>query len=400
MTYPFSGLPENLAAFCAALRRDQQFNIGPRELMDAMRGLEVTEITDERAVRDALRPILAKTTENAGRFDAAFARFFLGAASPALPGREALSTSTPDTPLPGQESRPTIDARPSMSGSPDVGVIAADTGAGAVRHTADSDENATATLLRANYSPLEGEGTPLVFDPPDREWIEAAARLVARVHAGASRRWRPALRGPRFDFRRTLRTSLHTGGEPVTWRWRAHPRRQPRFVLLIDGSRSMGASTDPALHLAVALSAVSANTETFTFSTRLRRVTRDARRTASGERRILHVQQAWGGGTTIGACLDEFLRHFSERLLGPGTVIIIASDGLDVGRPDLLREAMAALARRSAAVVWLNPLLDTPGYAPTAVGMSVARPYLSVLTSVRDPASLGSLARTLRVRRA
>jgi uncharacterized protein with von Willebrand factor type A (vWA) domain len=399
MTYPFSTLPENLAAFCAMLRRDHQFNIGPRELMDAARGLEVTDIADERAVRDALRPILAKTNENAGSFDAAFARFFLGAASPALPGREALSTSTPDI-LPGQDSGPTFDPRPSMSRSADVEAAAADTVGGAVRHAADSDENATATVLRAKYSPLEAEGTPLVFDPPDREWIEAAARLVARVHAGASRRWRPALRGPRFDFRRTLRTSLHTGGDPVTWRWRAHPRRQPRFVLLIDGSRSMGAFADPALRVAVALSAVSANTETFTFSTMLRRVTRDARRAAAGERRTLHVQQAWGGGTTIGACLDEFLLHFSERLLGPGTVIIIASDGLDVGRPDLLREAMAGLARRSAAVVWLNPLLDTPDYEPTAVGMSVARPYVSVLTSVRDPASLGSLARMLRVRRA
>jgi uncharacterized protein len=400
MTYPFSSLPENLAAFCAALRRDHQFSIGPRELMDAARGLEITNITDERAVRDALRPILAKTNEDVGTFDVAFARFFLGATSPALPGREALSTATPDAPLPGQDSGPMLDTRPSMSGSADVEAPAADTGGGAVRYAADSDEHATATVLRAKYSPLEAEGTPLVFDPPDREWIEAAARLVARVHAGASRRWRPALRGPRFDFRRTLRTSLHTGGEPVTWRWRAHPRRQPRFVLLIDGSRSMGAFADPALHAAVALSAVRANTETFAFSTMLRRVTRDARRAASGERRTLHVQQAWGGGTTIGACLDEFLLHFSELLLSPGTVIIIASDGLDVGRPDLLRQAMAGLARRSAAVVWLNPLLDTPGYEPTAVGMSVARPYVSVLTSVRDPASLGSLARMLRVRRA
>jgi uncharacterized protein with von Willebrand factor type A (vWA) domain len=398
MTYPFASLPENLAAFCAALRRDQQFTVGPRELMDAARGLEVTDIADERAVRDALRPILAKTRENAAVFDTAFARFFGGLTS-MVPPREALATSTPETQAPDSGGNATTDTQAPPSGDTDVETTGSD-GAGAVHHAADSDETIVAMMLRANYSPLEGEGAPLVFDPPGRDWIEAAARLVARVHAGASRRWRPALRGPRVDFRRTLRTSLHTGGEPVTWRWRAHPRRQPRFVLLIDGSRSMSASAEPALHMAAALSAVSAKTETFTFSTKLRRVTRDARRAASGERRRLHVQQAWGGGTTIGACLDEFLRQFGERLLGRGTIVIIASDGLDVGRPDLLRETMAGLARRSAAVVWLNPLLDSPGYEPTAVGMSVARPYVSVLTSVRDPASLGSLARTLRVRRA
>jgi len=396
MTYPFSSLPDNLAAFCASLRRDHQFNIGPRELMDAARGLEIADLADERAVRDVLRPILSKTYENALAFDPAFNRFFR--AAEAVAPREVPGLPPRDLAPSASEGAVTTRTRPAMSDGTDVEVAAAETVAGAVRQVADAEDDAMATRLRASYSPLESDGTPLVFEPPGREWVEAAAALAARVHAGASRRWRPALRGPRFDFRRTLRTSLHTGGEPVTWRWRARPRRQPRFVLLIDGSRSMGASAHPALQVAVALSAVSPKTETFTFSTMLRRVTRDARLASAGERRVVQVQQAWGGGTTIGACLDEFLLHFSERLLGPDTVVMIASDGLDVGRPDLLRDSMARLARQSAAVVWLNPLLDTPGYEPTAIGMSLARPYVSVLTSVRDPASLGSLARTLRVR--
>ncbi|HET7216736.1 MAG TPA: VWA domain-containing protein, partial [Vicinamibacterales bacterium] len=71
------------------------------------------------------------------------------------------------------------------------------------------------------------------------------------------------------------------------------------------------------------------------------------------------------------------------------------SDGLDVGDPDLLRHSMARLARRSAAVVWINPLLDTRGYEPIARGMSLARPHLAVLTSVRDPAGLRTLARAI-----
>jgi uncharacterized protein with von Willebrand factor type A (vWA) domain len=271
--------------------------------------------------------------------------------------------------------------------------------AGEVRDVAEPDPGATAIALRASYSPLEGEGAPLVLEPPTAAWLEAAAALVRRVHAGASRRWRPARRGPRFDFRRTLRTSLHTGGEPVTPRWRAHPRRNPRFVLLIDGSRSMGTSAGPALHMAAALSAVSPGTETFTFSTMLRRVTRDVRRAAAGERRTLDLHQAWGGGTTIGPCLDDFLRHFGERLLGRDTVAIVASDGLDVGSPELLRQSMAALARRSAAIVWINPLIVTEGYEPTAVGMSLARPHVSVLASVNDPEGLRSLARSRRLAR-
>ncbi len=397
MTYPFSSLPENLAAFCGALRRDHRFNIGPRELMDAAHGLEIADIASERAVRNVLRPILSKTYDDIREFDGAFDRFFHGAHDARSPGET--TGGLDEVAEEGDEGSPAgTNKRPSSHDTTDVAVADGLGGAGVVRDVADSEGDVDAVLLRASYSPLEAEGSPLVLQPPTYAWIEAAAALVRRVPAGASRRWRPAVRGPRFDFRRTLRTSLRTGGEPVMPRWHAHPRHRPRFVLLIDGSRSMGVSAVPSLRTAVALSAVSPNTETFTFSTKLRRVTRDVRRAAAGEKRTLDVEQAWGGGTTIGVCLDDFLLHFGERLLGPDTVVMIGSDGLDVGNPELLRQSMARLARRSAAVLWINPLLDTIGYEPTAIGMSLARPYVTVLASVCDSEGLRSVARALQLR--
>ena len=45
-----------------------------------------------------------------------------------------------------------------------------------------------------------------------------------------------------------------------------------------------------------------------------------------------------------------------------------------------------------AAIVWINPLLGTPGYEPTATGMSLARPHVAVLASVPDPLALRALA--------
>jgi len=59
---------------------------------------------------------------------------------------------------------------------------------------------------------------------------------------------------------------------------------------------------------------------------------------------------------------------------------------------------MARLHRRSAGVIWLNPLLDTPGYEPTALGMSTARPYVSTFAWAADPAGLLRLSRTVRLR--
>jgi uncharacterized protein with von Willebrand factor type A (vWA) domain len=77
---------------------------------------------------------------------------------------------------------------------------------------------------------------------------------------------------------------------------------------------------------------------------------------------------------------------------------MIASDGLDVGAADVLRDAMRELHRRSAGVVWLNPLLETERYQPTAAGMSAARPYVTTFTSVSDQAGLARLSRLVRLR--
>jgi uncharacterized protein with von Willebrand factor type A (vWA) domain len=49
-------------------------------------------------------------------------------------------------------------------------------------------------------------------------------------------------------------------------------------------------------------------------------------------------------------------------------------------------------------VVWLNPLLETAGYEPTASGMRAARPYVTTFTSVSDAPGLARLARTVRIR--
>jgi hypothetical protein len=59
---------------------------------------------------------------------------------------------------------------------------------------------------------------------------------------------------------------------------------------------------------------------------------------------------------------------------------------------------MRELHRRSAGVVWLNPLLETPGYEPTAAGMSAARPYITTFTSINDRAGLARLSRLVRLR--
>jgi uncharacterized protein with von Willebrand factor type A (vWA) domain len=167
--------------------------------------------------------------------------------------------------------------------------------------------------------------------------------------------------------------------------------------VLIDGSRSMSEYARTALRMAVAIATSTPRVEVFTFSTALQRVTEDVRRAAAGERRRLdRLHHAWAGGTTIGACLADFLRRFGDRLIARETVVVIASDGLDVGAPGLLQDTMRDLARRSAGVIWLNPLLETAGYEPTARGMRAARPFIGTFASVSGPASLARLPVNLK----
>ena len=84
--------------------------------------------------------------------------------------------------------------------------------------------------------------------------------------------------------------------------------------------------------------------------------------------------------------------------VGRDTLVVIVSDGLDVGDPGRLRTAMRELHRRAAGVVWLNPLLATPGYEPISGGMVAARPSITTLANVSSAHDLARLARQVRLR--
>jgi uncharacterized protein with von Willebrand factor type A (vWA) domain len=202
--------------------------------------------------------------------------------------------------------------------------------------------------------------------------------------------------GPRFDFRRTMRSSLQTGGEALKPRWQGHPWRNPRLVVVVDGSRSMSGSAAHLLQFAYALSQRTSYLRAFIFSTELRDVTIQLRRSEWGQLpRLTGLAEAWGGGTRIGECLERLIHEFGHRCLSEHTAVIILSDGLDVGDPDRLRHAMRELQRRTAGVIWLNPLLDTPGYTPSAQGMSAALPYIAVFSAAGDAQALQAMARAL-----
>jgi uncharacterized protein len=221
--------------------------------------------------------------------------------------------------------------------------------------------------------------------------------LVVSLPDERMRRTRPSPIGRRFDVRRTLRRSLRTQGEPFDRAWRDRRVRRRPLVLILDVSGSMSPYARALMQFGYAAMAAGRRVEVFCFGTRLTRVTRTLR--AKDPDRALHeigrTVADWEGGTRIGESLKALLDGWSQRAALRGAVVVLCSDGLERGDPELLRRQMERLGRLAHRVVWVNPLKGSPRYEPLARGMAAALPSVDVFLSGHNLESLSALARTL-----
>jgi len=115
--------------------------------------------------------------------------------------------------------------------------------------------------------------------------------------------------------------------------------------------------------------------------------------------RALHeigrLVQDWEGGTRIGESVRSLLDGWSQRAALRGAVVVLCSDGLERGDPELLRAQMARLRRLAHRLVWVNPLKGSPRYEPLARGMAAALPHVDHFLSGHSVASLEELAELL-----
>jgi uncharacterized protein len=233
-----------------------------------------------------------------------------------------------------------------------------------------------------------------------REELDQLAALLAQLRLTVprrrTRRFAPARSGVP-DLRRTLRRSFRTGGEPLERRFRARSRRRRRLVLVLDVSGSMADYSRALLVFAHAALRADRRWEAFCFGTRLTRVTRALAVTRPNEAldRAADEVVDWSGGTRIGECLKELLDEYGHRGLVRGAVVVLCSDGLEIGDPGLLAEQMARMSRLAYRVIWLNPLKGDAAYEPLARGMHAALPFVDVFAAGHNLASLEELGTEL-----
>ena len=242
----------------------------------------------------------------------------------------------------------------------------------------DEDHGPT---LQLRYSPTE---TLKVkdFAECDEQELDELRRLMGSLRFKSSlrpsrRRLPSKYQTGHPDMRKTLRSAISMGGEPLHRKFVQRDRRPRRLVLLIDVSGSMEPYARALIRFAHATVVGRTRVEAFAIGTRLTRITRElssrdpdaALRAASG------AVTDWSGGTRLGATLKEFNELWGLRGMARGAIVVLLSDGWDRGEPELLGEQMQRLHRVSHRQVWVNPLKHTPGYAPLAGGMAAALPH-------------------------
>jgi uncharacterized protein with von Willebrand factor type A (vWA) domain len=76
-------------------------------------------------------------------------------------------------------------------------------------------------------------------------------------------------------------------------------------------------------------------------------------------------------------------------------VVVVFSDGWDLGAKELLRREMEVLQRKAYAVIWLNPLAGEVDYEPICKGMQTALPYVDYFLPANSLQNLSLVGRTL-----
>lgn len=372
-------LLRNLLHFTRALRRlglaGTPAQVALLEEAVGLIGLESRE-----RFKDAARSILVSRREHIAVFDRLFDAFF---SAEVFAPRLAIELGSQLRRSLRREQQVALPA-PALTPDPRLPEVEVDT---LERHYAASDIE---RLRLKDFAELTAEERRVV----QRLIAERCLALPPR----RTRRQREDRRRGQLDLGATWRRSLRRGGEPFELVRRRRGERDRPLVVLCDISGSMEAYARLFLPFAYTLRGATSRLEVFVFATRLTRITRElaqrdvdlALRAASG--RIAD----WGGGTRIGEALKRFNFEWARRLLGRGAFVIVLSDGWDRGERGLLEREMARLRRSCQRLLWLNPLLGSAGYEPTAGGIRAVLPHVDDFLPVHDLNSLEQLAEILR----
>ncbi|NIY73448.1 VWA domain-containing protein [Marivivens donghaensis] len=378
------GPATRIAGFVAHLRANG-FRVGPEETRLSVDALSRVMIEPE-TTRLALQTVLCGCREERDRFPELFTAYWMnnGRVREKIVNSAASSLEHTRTTRKGAEQSDSTGTADSPEDGPDG--------------EADTYAEGTGKLVASDLNNLMKKDLREVVSPDDIREAEAIARrLGAAIRRKRSRRARIAAKCSGVDFRRTIRRSLASGGEPLHIIRRKPLDRPLRIAALCDVSGSMTLYARPFLAFLAGLMRADHDADAYLFHTRLVRIT-EALRDDDPMRalnRITLLADGFGGGSRIGGSLDQFSRTYARRFVDGRTVLMVLSDGYDSADPELISEALQRLSRRGCRIIWLNPLKGWTGYEPVARGMAAALPHLDLFAAANTLADLASLEKEL-----
>ncbi len=376
------GPAARLVDFMAHLR-ENGLKLGVDDTATALRALGSVRATDPVEARLALKAVCAGSADDAARFDDLFDAYWRNdgrVRQKVVPDKASSAHQHTRSSRTDDAAR---SAKPGGTQSPLDG-----------RDEGESDTDGTGRLIASNVPNLVTKDLRELVSPQEIAAAEAVARrLAAAICDRRSRRRRAARKGEAIDFRRTVRLSLATGGEPLALPRRRRPDRSARLTILCDVSGSMTAYASVFLAFVAGLIRGEKTADAYLFHTKLVRITQalrddDALRALN---RLTLMADGFGGGSKIAGNLDRFARTYARRFVVGRSVVVLLSDGYDTDPPDAMAQALRRLKRRGCRIVWLNPLAGWKDYAPVARGMAAARPHLDLFAPANTLAALAAL---------
>ena len=392
-------LPDLAAAFSQRLHA-AGVPVTPMMSEQFARALTLTKPVSRRRLYCVARAIFVTGFQQVATFNRVFAEVFgkgakrdedldLDIELEAAPPADELDSQAPD------------EATKTHEGAGEGGGMDAGDGEGDEQDDEDGEE----VLVPIDAASEEEVLATRNFSALDSAELAALYRLMVRLQLATpirrTRRKKRGRRGEHMDMRRTLRKSMHTGGDPIELarkRRREHPRR---LVMLCDISGSMEPYARAYLQFLHAARATGPYSEAFVFATRLTRLTRQlsGRHPQRAIRRATEAVPDWSSGTRIGDALKTFNDRYGRRGMARGSVIVILSDGWERGDPELVGREMQRLARLAYRIVWVNPRVAARDFAPRAGGLVAALPFCDALVSGHSLRALEEVADAIAAER-
>jgi uncharacterized protein with von Willebrand factor type A (vWA) domain len=347
-----SSITESVVAF-VQYARSHGFNVGTQETQDALHCAKESLICSRESFKYALKTIFCNSPEERKVFEKLFLLYW-------------------DTnPVDMREIKDKTSLQGSFKKKANNSLVML--GRGKTEAPEEEGKNVSGAneierLKRADLSKLNDRDAVLLEEIARKMFKQMALRLHRRMVEHRKK--------GQISLRRTIRRSIGYGGEPIDLFRRAQKPRKRRLIVLLDVSGSMDKYSHFLLHFICALRENFRQLEAFVFSTSMIRISKALRLNVLDAVLATISEQAnnWSSGTRIGESLHEFNDRYGKLLLNGSPVILILSDGLDTGDPELLGQEMIKLQKRARRIIWMNPLKGMKGYAPEARGMKAALP--------------------------